>query len=125
MNKFNLGDIVYVNSMLGPADECKIINIFPADSEQGTNTYTVESNEGWTYNALEDYMFLTEKDAIDVFEKSREELINKYKEEIKTVKDLITFPLVHCLCGEYANYESIEAYKIRAKELLNIEIEIT
>lgn len=122
MNKFNLGDIVYVNSIFGPADKCKIINIFLTDS---ADIYTVESNEGWTYNTPEDYMFLTEKDAIDVFEKSREELINKYKEEIKTVKDLIIFPLVHCLCGEYANYESIEAYKIRAKELLNIEIEIT
>lgn len=40
-----------------------------------------------------------------------------YKESIKTVEDLINFPLSHCFCGEeYTEYEVIAAYKERAKE---------
>ena len=50
--------------------------------------------------------------------KKSDELINKYKAEIKDMNDLLHFPLEHCFNGEeYTEYEAMEAYKIRANEL--------
>lgn len=44
--------------------------------------------------------------------------VQKYKNKIKNIEDLINFPLSHCFCGEeYTEYEAIQAYKERAKEL--------
>ena len=60
---------------------------------------------------------------VDACKKAMEEeskqLIAKYKAEIKTLEDLIRFPLNHNVgsAEEYTNYEAIAAYKERANEL--------
>ena len=44
-------------------------------------------------------------------------------DEIKSVEDLLKFPFKHAFnAEEYSNYEAAEAYVIRAKELLGVEI---
>lgn len=49
--------------------------------------------------------------------------VEKYCKEITDVPSLLKFPLEHCLNGEeYTNYEAIKAYKIRAKQLLGIDL---
>lgn len=49
--------------------------------------------------------------------------VSALKGSIKTVEDLVIFPLMHCLCGEeYTEHEAIHAYKAKAKELLNIDL---
>lgn len=46
-------------------------------------------------------------------------LVKKYKAEIKTLNDLLRFPLDYNVgpADEYTNYEAITAYKERANEL--------
>ena len=48
----------------------------------------------------------------------------KYKREIKNLNDLLQFPLHHCFCGdEYTDWEAVEAYKTRVKELTGLNCE--
>lgn len=48
--------------------------------------------------------------------------IAKYCEEITDINALVEFPLKHPFgAEEYTNYEAIEAYKIRCKELMNLD----
>ena len=72
----------------------------------GSRTYPVDQ----LYDSL---------DAIrDALNKEWKHNINVYKEQIKTVEDLINFPLNHCFNGEeYTDEEAMCAYKERAKEL--------
>lgn len=47
--------------------------------------------------------------------------VQQWCKEIKTVEDLVRFPLQHSLNGEeYTDHNARKAYQIRAKELLNI-----
>lgn len=49
--------------------------------------------------------------------------IKKYCNEINTIEDLVKFPTNHCLNGEeYTNNEAYQAYKIKAKELVGIDL---
>lgn len=58
--------------------------------------------------------------AIDAEDKT---ILTKYCEEIKTVKDLLSFAMNHCLQGEeYTDYNARKAYVIRSKELLGVDI---
>ena len=67
-------------------------------------------------------VFSSCKEAYECIFNKRNKIVNEYCNLIKTVQDLMKFPLEHCFCGEeYTDDEAIEAYKIRAKELLNIE----
>lgn len=51
-----------------------------------------------------------------------EQRISEYKEEIKSLHDLLQFPLKHCLCGDgYTDFDAIDAYKTKVKELIGIE----
>lgn len=70
------------------------------------------------------YLWANPEEAYNAIEKEFNDLVEKHKNEIKTIEDLIAFPLEHCFDGEeYTDYEAIKAYKIRAKELLNIDLE--
>lgn len=78
---------------------------------------------GTTNRAIKD-VWISAKDAFDAIDSKRKESIDNYKAEIKTVEDLVAFPLNHCFCGEeYTDYEAMAAYKIRCMELLNIGVE--
>ena len=64
------------------------------------------------------------EDAYSAIDKQYSEMVSLYIKKIKTVADLLKFPLEHCLCGEeYTILAAIEAYKRRCKELMNIGVE--
>lgn len=68
-------------------------------------------------------IWLTAKDAYLAVETRMNERINTYLDEINNIEDLVQFPLDHCFCGEeYTDYAAIDAYKIKVKEFLNIDI---
>lgn len=119
--KFEVGETVYVNSSWSVADRCYVVSKFV---EGGNQFYKVASYSlGGVFNTLEDSIFSTHKEALDAANAAFNKEVEEYKSEIKTVKDLLKFPLNHCLDGdEYTDYAAIEAYKKRASELLNINI---
>ena len=48
---------------------------------------------------------------------------SKYCSKINTIEDLVKFPINHCLNGEeYTNNEAYQAYKIKVKELVGIDL---
>lgn len=120
----NIGEIVYFqetwsgNIIKGTIsqiceDGCRIncISHVDRDGKQIAKSY----GEG---GARFKDMFSTAKLAYEIVEKKENELIQKYCEEIKTLEDLINFPLSHCISGEeYTNWEARKAYELRAKEL--------
>ena len=68
-------------------------------------------------------LYSSHHEAYNTYFIKKNKCIKKYCDIIKTIEDLINFPLHHCICGEeYTNNEAKEAYKIRAKELLNIQV---
>lgn len=85
----------------------------------GSDAETFYGSTGGTW----DNVYLTPEEAFEAIKRKNLEKIKKYCDEIVDVKTLIEFPTNHCFCGEeYTNYEALEAYKIRAKELLGIDI---
>lgn len=123
MQIFKNKQIVYVNSQYNMAEKCEIIDYVEHESGTGQGVYKVHSidNKG-TFETTENCIFATEKNAHEAYEKSFADLVEQYKDEIKTLKDLLEFPLSHCLsCGEeYIEYEAQKAYRIRANELTGL-----
>ena len=79
---------------------------------------------GSTSAAKFDDIWFSAKEAYTEIAERKAKLVKEYCDEIVTVKDLLEFPLNHCFDGEeYTDYEAIEAYKIKTKELLDIEVE--
>lgn len=58
------------------------------------------------------------------WEAKRRETIDKYLEEIKSVEDLVQFMYSHCCarCEEYTDWEAREAVRVRALELLGVNL---
>ena len=49
-----------------------------------------------------------------------DEQVDKYYKEIKTLRDLLEFPINHCINGEeYTDENAATAYKIKIKEVLD------
>lgn len=123
MQRFKNKQIVYVNSTYNIAEKCEVIDYVEYESSTGKSIYKVHSivHKG-TFGATEDCIFTTEEKARKAYEKSFEDLVKQYKDKIKTLKDLLEFPLSHCLsCGEeYIEYEAQKAYRIRANELTGL-----
>ncbi len=125
MQKFKPNEIIYVNGIYNIAEKCEIIDYTERESNAGKSIYKVHSIEnGGTFGASEDCVFKTKEDAKDAYKKSFEKLVEQYKSEIKTLKDLLEFPLSHCLsCGEeYIEYEAQRAYRIRVSELTGMDL---
>ena len=91
------------------------------DADGNEVTYGIH---GGTSAAKFDDIWFSAKEAYTEIAARRAKIVKTYCDEIVTVKDLLEFPLNHCLDGEeYTDYEAIEAYKIKVKELLDIEVE--
>ena len=92
----------------------KVNNICRPEMEKSSPMYISRGTGSCPINKL--YENLDEIKAA-IKEKYKND-IQKYKNDIKNVEDLINFPLNHCFCGEeYTDYEAVQAYKERAKEL--------
>jgi hypothetical protein len=70
-----------------------------------------------------DNLYATAAEAYDAQAAENKAAYDKYCSEIKSVEDLVRFPLEHCINGdEYTDWQAVNAYKIRAKELVGIEL---
>ncbi|SEF90931.1 hypothetical protein [Lachnospira multipara] len=121
--KFADNEIVYVNSTYNIAEKCKITKFVQKESRVNKPVYALHSLDNYgSFAATEDCIFKTKEDAIKSYKTSSNKLVEKYKNEIRTLEELIKFPLSHCIaCGEeYTEEEAREAYKIRAKEITGI-----
>lgn len=126
--KVEINDIVYVicndYGLLGKVidffnDDVAKINGVGYTDKDGNQT---ESFLG-TFGVSTEDVFSSAADAYDAIRKKHDELVQKYCDEIKTVEDLVNFPLEHCLIGEeYTEYEAVDAYKIMVQKLLNISV---
>ena len=77
------------------------------------------------YKALTEKCFKTAEELYVYIKEQHDIEVQKYYDEIKTVEDLLKFPLKYSFnAEEYTNYDAMEAYKIKAKELLNVNIEL-
>lgn len=120
--KFKDGDIVFVNSTWHTAEKCKVTSFAKKDSRINKPVYTLHSFDFYnTFCATEDCIFNTKEDAISAYETEYENEVKSYCEQIKTLKDLVRFPIDNCLNGEeYTDYPALEAYKIRAREMITV-----
>lgn len=70
--------------------------------------------------------FETKESLLDSMRKKSADAIKAYCQQITDVNELVRFmynnPATRC-AGEYAEWDAIEAVRIRAKELLNIDLE--
>lgn len=65
-----------------------------------------------------DNLFVTKEEAIAAAKKESQEWVDNYKAEITDIASLVAFSLSHTFYAEeYTDYESIRAYKERAREL--------
>lgn len=121
--KFEKDSIVYVNSPYHVGEKCKVTG--HEKQKQSTRVfYHVKSIDSIGCFAVpDDRVFATKEEALEAYKTEIENRVRRYKEEIKTLEDLLRFPLNHCFMGEeYTDYEAIRAYKERVKELMNIDL---
>lgn len=117
-DKVRIDQIVYYQEhWSGHIERAKIIEIVDD---------IVVKLKGTTYGTR-DYHIDKLYTSVDELKKAIEEKfandVQALKDSIKTIEDLLIFPLLHCLCGEeYTEYEAIHAYKAKAKELFNIDL---
>lgn len=114
-------DNIYKATVNKVDEEKQIVDIFYE------NLVDRDGNELTFFNGMASYPFDrvydTVQDAYAYKDNMHTEQVNKYLEEIQTKEDLINFPLTHCLCGnEYTDYDAVEAYKIKVRALLRIDI---
>lgn len=76
-----------------------------------------------TSGARFDKIYASAKDAYTAKKQDFDKKTSEYCDKIRTVQDLVQFPLEHCLCGEeYTDYPAIAAYRRRAKELTGTDL---
>lgn len=72
---------------------------------------------------LQQNVYLTVNDVFTTIDAKSNERVKQYCEEIETVYDLLDFALNHCLSDdENPNQNAVTAYKIRAKEILGVDL---
>ena len=125
--KFADNEIVYVNSTYNIAEKCKITKFVQKESSVNKSVYALKSLDNLgSFAAIEECIFKTKEDAVKSYEEYTSKLVKKYKDEIRTLEDLVKFPLSHCIYGggKYMGKEGArEAYKIKAKEITCIDID--
>lgn len=81
------------------------------------NEDEIESEYG-EFRAFEDMIFPTYEQLISEINKRHEEQVKEYYDSIKTLQDLMKFPLHNCIsCAEeYTDWRAREAYIRRARD---------
>ena len=132
MNKDNIqiGDKVFVIEkwsdavIMGTVEECS-----HPDYVKIHNACFVDRNGqacGKTYgtsNISYAHLYKTADAAWKTLDQINNKVIKSYQQSIKTIQDLVEFPLDHCLIGEeYTDWQAIQVYKDKCKELLGINL---
>ena len=112
---FNIGQKVWCINMWGGIDEGII-------SESGKKYCKIQLTSGGYYYSLYGDIFKSYSDALHEKVRRSREQVNKYKTDIKTLKDLLNF----CICqmdNDNINYEAIQAVKEWSKDILSIDLD--
>lgn len=121
-NEVKIGQTVYFQEhWSGAIQEAKVTDILPMEDQKrypGKKYAELECRIG-TCGALLENIYPSMKACQEAVRKTFIEKVEKYKAEIKTVRDLIIFPLEHTVSDaeEYSNDAARRAYKERAEEL--------
>lgn len=121
-NEVKIGQTVYFQEhWSGAIQEAKVIDILPMEDQKrypGKKYDKLKCRIG-TCGALLENIYPSMKACQEAVRKTFIEEVEKYKAEIKTVRDLIIFPLEHTVSDaeEYSNDAARRAYKERAEEL--------
>lgn len=121
-NEVKIGQTVYFQEhWSGAIQEAKVIDILPMEDQKrypGKKYAKLKCRIG-TCGALLENIYPSMKACQEAVRKTFIEEVEKYKAEIKTVRDLIIFPLEHTVSDaeEYSNDDARRAYKERAEEL--------
>lgn len=106
------GIIVGINNCISDVEVKIQIRYNVSTSEKNYDIICTNSNVVFAYL----------DDALDYKENQRQYIISQYQHEIKTVEDLLKFPLNYQLNGDNYNECALEAYKQMAKKICNIEL---
>lgn len=129
-----VGDIVYFYEHWSDSiEKCKIEELKEIDGVKAAEVRSIGTVDiegdiicntyGTSTRRIKD-LYPSSTAAYDAYFKKSIENTRKYKDEIKTINDLVAFPLDHCLNGgEYTDYDAKAAYKQKVKELLGIEFD--
>ena len=85
------------------------------------NVSTCKKNSDIIY-ASSNVVFEYLDDTCDYLENQRQYKTSQYRLEIKTIEDLLRFPLIHQVNGDIYDECALEAYKQKAKELCGVEL---
>ena len=88
-------------------------------SRNGAEVFSFHGTSG----ARIEKVFATIGEAVAHADQESAKNIENYLHEMQTVKDLLRFPLDHCLGGEeYIDQDAVEAYKLRILSLFGFPI---
>ena len=131
MKNVNIGDTVYFNEVWSDYvirgkvtelyDEGVSISCYCTVDEKGNYVDEVCYTSGARFTKI----YSTAQEAYSAKDRQHMKIISKYEINIKDVQSLLRFALEHCLTGEeYTDYEAREVYIKKAKELLNVDLEL-
>lgn len=121
-NEVKIGQTVYFREhWSGNIYKAKVANIGIADDQSrspGKKYAELKCELGTCWAAIEN-LYPSFKDCETAVLKTFADEVAKYKAEIKTIRDLIIFPLKHTVSNaeEYSDDAARRAYKERAEEL--------
>lgn len=133
--KFEVGDTVYFQEHWSKnLVEGTITKLFPSDfSTEGircNNCYFVNQDGVrigkmvGEVGAFAGEYFSSVERLLEYIKQRDRARVNKMKDSIKNLNDLLAFPLDHCFCGEeYTDYDAIKAYKERVFELTGTDLD--
>lgn len=117
MSKFKYNEIVFVNTTFDDTEKFIVKNYFYSDVENVDCYVLMNIETEYVYVFAENFVFSSYEEAQNALKKEKEQLIKRYKEEIKTINDLLYFPLKIWNNEKYRQTEAHSAYKQRLYEL--------
>lgn len=124
VNNLKIGTKIYTREYWSQRIvKAKVTNIYEEKGQkyvslQGLYDCDEDTDMIGSFGALLDNIYLTKEEAIQAMLENSRKNILKYKEEMKTIDDIINFCLENCIIGEeYTDYDARNAVIERAKEL--------
>lgn len=124
---FKIGQKVWFLEYLSQMPKCATIVSFETIKPDKERTVAkLHWDDGGTNSMLVEDLYSTKEELLCAEKEKSRKRIEKFKEEIKDVKDLIQFMLDNVVstgAEEYVDWDARTAAIERAKELLNIDLE--
>lgn len=131
MKNFEIGQKVWFLEYWSKMPKCATIVSF--ETIESDKVYKFERKvaklhwiDGGTNSMLIDDLYSTKEELLSAEKEKSRKRIEKFKEEIKDIKDLIQFMsdnVISTCAEEYVDWDARTAVIERSKELLNIDLE--